>query len=68
MATGVHRLEVIVELGPLHEPISGRVIDNQGRRRSFSGWLDLMDILDRARHHNDLDPTDDTTRQSGGTR
>ncbi len=44
-----HRIQVIVELDPLREPISGRVADTTGERQAVSGWLDLMDVLDRAR-------------------
>jgi hypothetical protein len=54
MGTGLHSLELIVELDPLREPISGRVTDARGRRRTFSGWLDLMEVLDGARHGVEL--------------
>jgi hypothetical protein len=45
-------VELIVQLDPSREPISGRVTDGRGRRQSFFGWLDLMDILDRARRND----------------
>jgi hypothetical protein len=62
------RLELIVGLDPQGEPISGCVTDPQGQRRTFSGWLDLMDILDGARHQDQPDPIVDTPHQPGGTK
>jgi hypothetical protein len=61
----LHRLELTVELDPVREPISGRVSDARGRQRTFSGWLDLMDVLDGARHDVELRPTNDVRARSG---
>ena len=55
-------VELRVELDPLREPISGRVTDCRGRHKTFSGWLDLMEILDRAR---DNAPPSDLRKASG---
>jgi hypothetical protein len=60
-----HRLELTVELDPRGEPISGCVTDDRGRRRTFSGWLDLMDVLDE-RHHVEAEPIDGAPNEPGG--
>lgn len=46
----VDPLSVVVqlELGP-GDPISGRVIEPDGRELSFSGWLALIGAIDGAR-------------------
>ena len=59
MEEHLHRLELTVELDPMREPISGRVTDTRGQRRTFSGWLDLMDILDDIRQDVELQPASD---------
>lgn len=64
MAKSLNRLELTLELDPLREPISGRVTDARGQRRTFSGWLDLMDVLDGARHNIELQPS--TTPRAQG--
>ncbi len=48
-----HRVDLIVEIDGVPEPITGRVIDDRGQRRSFSGWLDLMEVLDDVRQDVD---------------
>jgi hypothetical protein len=58
-----HRLELIVGLDLVGEPITGDVIDALGRRRAFSGWLDLMEVLDGARHGVDAQPGDQAPAQ-----
>lgn len=55
--------ELTIELDPPREPISGCVTDTDGRRRPFSGWLELMDILDHARYHSQDDRKDRMTTQ-----
>jgi hypothetical protein len=57
-------LQLTLELDPLHEPISGSVIDPRGRRQTFSGWLDLMDVLERLRQRADIQLADHATNQS----
>jgi hypothetical protein len=66
--TDLQGVELLVQLDPLCEPISGRVTDGRGQHQTFAGWLDLMDILDRARHRHEVEPNDDTKQQSGGTK
>jgi hypothetical protein len=46
-------VQLLVELEPQSEPIGGRVVDASGRRRAFSGWLELMELLDGARRRPD---------------
>ena len=54
-------------LEPRVEPITGCVTDAHGRRRTFSGWLDLMEILDTARRDHEIEPADEARHQPGGT-
>ena len=42
-------LSVTVELEKDADPISGSVSEAAGQRRSFSGWLELIAALQRAR-------------------
>ena len=42
-------VEVTVKIDLEREPITGRVIGADGHDQAFAGWLDLMDVLDRAR-------------------
>jgi hypothetical protein len=44
----LRRLSIEVEIGT--DPITGRVGDPSGASVSFSGWLDLIDALERARN------------------
>lgn len=60
-----NRLELTVAVDRRGEPISGCVTDASGRRLAFSGWLDLMDVLDGERRRIgvqsiDEDATDET--------
>jgi hypothetical protein len=63
LMTDFQGARVLVELDPFGEPISGCVTDGRGRRRTFSGWLDLMDVLDHARY--DAHPTNDVRTHRG---
>lgn len=42
-------LSVTVELDRDADPIRGSVSEPAGERRSFSGWLELLEALHRAR-------------------
>ena len=42
-------VEVTVKIDLEREPITGCVIGADGHDQAFAGWLDLMDVLDRAR-------------------
>lgn len=55
-------------LEPRVEPITGSVTDAHGRRRTFCGWLDLMEILDTARRDHELEPADEAPHPPGGTK
>jgi hypothetical protein len=39
---------VTIEMVPGAEPISGQVSDSAGRRRPFSGWMELIVALQQA--------------------
>ena len=49
MARHQHRLDLQLELDRDREPISGRITDATGRGGAFSGWLELMGLVDAAR-------------------
>jgi hypothetical protein len=52
--SGRQRFEL--EVDRESDPIEGELTDGTGRRRSFSGWLQLMSMLQRA------NVTEDTKR------
>jgi hypothetical protein len=47
MATGPLRVQLELRRGV--EPIEGRLIDDHGEVVSFTGWLELMSVLEAAR-------------------
>jgi hypothetical protein len=50
-----------LELDPEQEPIAGSLTDEHGKNSSFSGWLGLARLLERAREHAGVE-----TRPQGG--
>jgi hypothetical protein len=51
-------LELTVKLDPAREPITGDIVASGGQARAFSGWLELMELLDAARHDTRQRPAD----------
>jgi len=49
MPLETERTQVTLELEPEAEPIRGRLRDAQGESRPFTGWLELLSLLDRLR-------------------
>ncbi len=52
--TSPGRLRISLELEPGREPVSGRVYDDTGRERPFSGWLGLLAGLHELRREGDI--------------
>jgi hypothetical protein len=46
---GRRTIRVDLDLGPGVEPIGGQVRDDHGVAHPFSGWLDLIQLLERVR-------------------
>jgi len=42
-------VEVRIQIDPVSEPINGVVRDQDGARRDFHGWLQLMAVVEAAR-------------------
>jgi len=48
---------VVLDLEVGRGPLSGKLVVDRGPPRRFSGWLELIDLVERARRRGDEDPS-----------
>jgi hypothetical protein len=59
---GAQPVRIVLELDPDSDRPTGRLVDERGSARDFSGWLQLMDGLDGAMRRSG----DDSSRKRNG--
>jgi hypothetical protein len=48
-STPARRIRIDLDIAPDAEPIGGQVRSGDGAAHTFSGWLELIELLERAR-------------------
>jgi len=48
---------VQLHLSGSENPLVGRIVDMAGNERSFSGWMELAEVLDQLRRTGTLQPS-----------
>jgi hypothetical protein len=60
--------ELMIEFDPGSDPLSGRVRNQTGERRSFVGWLGLAHAIGRALEDDPEPPHDPARKQTTAAR